>query len=410
MPRARLAVLTICLLAPAPTLAVWGTKARACPSWEARLAALEASGEDPASSRLRRLRNKIDGRCVALNEVQVLGSHNSFHIQARPALFSLLKAFDAALAASLEYTHIPLGPQFTQYGVRQIELDVFADPDGGLYNLRRGLLLIGQPADSGIPALKEPGFKVLHVQDVDFETTCVTFVECLRVVKAWSDGNRGHLPITILVELKEDPIPDPVHLGFTVPLPVLGPDMDELDAEIRSVFPKNQVLTPDDVRRGRPTLEDAVLTLGWPRLDAVRSKVLFVMDNGGAKRDIYVTGHPVLEGRVLFTNANPGDPDAGFVKRNDPFDASIPGLVAAGYLVRTRADVDTNEARSGDTVPRDTALASGAQFVSTDYPVPDTDPEFDPTYFVQIPGGMPARCNPLNAPPACRVEGLERLP
>jgi hypothetical protein len=164
-------------------------------------------------------------------------------------------------------------------------------PDGGLYNLRRGLLLIGQPADSGIPALKEPGFKVLHVQDVDFETTCVTFVECLRVVKAWSDANRGHLPITILVELKEDPIPDPVHLGFTVPLPVLGPDMDELDAEIRSVFPKNQVLTPDDVRRGRPTLEEAVLTLGWPRLDTVRGKVLFVHGQRGAKRDIYVTGH-----------------------------------------------------------------------------------------------------------------------
>src|SRR6185436_20602828 len=104
-----------------------------------------------------------------------------------------------------------------------------------------------------------------------------------------------------------------------------------------------------------------------------------------------------------FTSSAPGDPDAGFVKRNDPFDASIPGLVAAGYLVRTRADVDTNEARSGDTVPRDTALASAAQFVSTDYPVPDTDPGFDPSYFVQIPGGMPARCNPLNAPPACRV-------
>lgn len=101
MSRACLAVIALYLLAPLPAFAVWGTKARACPSWEARLAALEASGEDPASSRLRRLRNKIDGRCVALNEMQVLGSHNSFHIQARPALFSLLQAFDAALAASL---------------------------------------------------------------------------------------------------------------------------------------------------------------------------------------------------------------------------------------------------------------------------------------------------------------------
>ena len=86
---------------------------------------------------------------------------------------------------------------------------------------------------------------------------------------------------------------------------------------------------------------------------------------------------------------------------------SIPDLVAAGYLVRTRADADTVEARAGNTVPRDAALASGAQFVSTDYPV--EDPAFGTGYVVRIPGGMPARCNPVNAPPACREAGLERL-
>jgi len=175
------AVLAAALVAPTRSHAVWGAKARACPRWEAKLAALEQSGEPPDSARLRALRAKIDGRCVALNEIQVLGSHNSFHIQARPALFALLAAFSPELAASLEYTHIPLPDQFSNEGVRQIELDVFADPAGGLYDLRRGLLLIGLPADSGIPALEQPGFKVLHVQDVDFETTCVTFVECLQV-------------------------------------------------------------------------------------------------------------------------------------------------------------------------------------------------------------------------------------
>jgi hypothetical protein len=277
----------------------------------------------------------------------------------------------------------------------------------GLYDQRRGLILLGLDPDSRIPALEQPGFKVLHVQDVDFETQCVTFVECLQQVKRWSDTHRGHLPIGIQIELKEDPIPDPVRLGFTVPLPILGPELDALDAEIRSVFPKHQVITPDNVRRGRATLEEAVLTLGWPRLDAVRGKVLFVMDNGGAKRDLYLEGHPSLEGRMIFTNSTPGSPDGAFVKLNDPFDPSIPDVVTAGYLVRTRADADTVEARTGNTVPRDAALESGAQWVSTDYPVPD--PRFGTGYFVQIPGGMPARCNPVNAPPGCRVEGRERL-
>jgi hypothetical protein len=400
-----LAVLLVAFLAPSHAQAVWGVKARACPRWETRLAALEQSAP-PSSSKLRRLRNKINGRCVALNEIQVLGSHNSFHIQPRPSIQTLLALFDEELAASLEYTHIPLPDQFSSQGVRQIELDIFADPVGGLYDQRRLLRLTGEDPDSGIPAMEQPGIKVLHVQDVDFETTCVTFVECLQAVKRWSDTHRGHLPIAILVEMKEDQIPDPVNLGFTKPLIFGASDLDDLDEEIRSVFPKNQVLTPDDVRRGRATLDEAVTTLGWPRLDAVRGKVLFLMDNGGSKRELYRAGRPALEGRMLFTNSVPGDPDAAFVKMNDPFDPDIPSVVAAGYIVRTRADADTREARTGDTAPREAALASGAQFVSTDYPVPD--PDFT-DYFVQIPDGTPGRCNPVTAPAGCREAGLERL-
>jgi len=132
------------------------------------------------------------------------------------------------------------------------------------------------------------------------------------------------------------------------------------------------------------------------------------MDNGGSKREMYLDGHPSLEGRVIFTNANPGDPDAAFVKRNSPVGSSadIMDLISQGYLVRTRADGDTIQSRENDPSQRDAALATGAQFVSTDYPVPNLD--FS-EYFVQIPGGMPAACNPINAPAGCRNGSLERL-
>jgi hypothetical protein len=396
----------LALWSPGSSHALWGQKARGCPRWEARLAQLEQAGEDPNSLRLRTLRKKLATRCVAFNEIQVLGTHNSYHIAPRPQLLSLLVAFDSAFAA-FDYTHLPLDEQFSTEGIRQIELDVFADPMGGLYHLRRGLILIGQPADAGLPELLQPGFKVLHVQDVDFETTCTTFVGCLRTIKAWSDAHPDHLPVTVLVEAKDDPIPDPVNLGFTVPIPIGTPEFDALDAEIRSVFSKKQLLVPDDLRHGRPTLEEAILTIGWPRLGSVRGKVLFLLDNA-SKRAAYLDGHPSLEGRVLFTNSTPGQPDAAFVEMNDALDPSIPSVVAAGYLVRTRADADTVEARAGDTGPRDATLASGAQFVSTDYPVPN--PAFGTGYFVEIPGGMPARCNPVNGPPGCRAEAIERLP
>jgi hypothetical protein len=45
--------------------------------------------------------------------------------------------------------------------------------------------------------------------------------------------------------------------------------------------------------------------------------------------------------------------------------------------------------------------------VTTNYPVPDL--RFGTGYFVRMPGGSPARCNPLTAPAGCRAAGLERL-
>jgi hypothetical protein len=263
--------------------------------------------------------------------------------------------------------------------------------------------------DPLIPALSTPGFKVLHVQDIDFQTTCFTFVECLKQVRLWSNRHRGHLPIMILVEVKDDPIPDPLNFGFVTPVTIGPTEMDAIDTEIRSVFRPGRLITPDDIRRGQPTLEDAVLNLGWPRLGSVRGKVMFTLDNGGTERADYLAGHPSLQGRVMFTDSTPGNPEAAFIKMNDPLDtAAIQANVAAGYVIRTRADADTVEARSNNTVPRDAAIASGAQWVSTDYPVPN--PSFGTGYVVAIPVGMPARCNPINGPTGCRDQALEKIP
>jgi predicted acyl esterase len=346
-------------------------------------------------------------RCLRLNQIQVLGSHNSYKQPVVPEILAALRAFDPALAASLEYSHVGLAEQFTGQAIRQIELDVFADPEGGTYAGRIGLGVVGLPNDPP-PELLEPGFKVLHVQDLDFNSSCLTFVECLRQVEAWSDANPRHLPIAILVELKDDPIPDPLGLGFVTPHPIGPAELDALDAEIRSVVGEDDMITPDDVRGDHGTLEDAVRSGLWPTLEEAEGKLLFLMDNGGADRDAYRAGRPSLEGRVLFTNAEPGAADAAFVKVNDPIGNvdRIQDLVAAGYVVRTRADEPTIQARTGDTTQRDAALESAAQWVSTDYPVPGSSPFSD--YFAAIPDGAPARCNPVNTGPRCRNDGLER--
>ncbi len=345
---------------------------------------------------------------VRLNEVQVLGSHNSYHIQPEQRILDVLELFEEGLGLGLEYTHIPLFEQFENQGIRQIELDVFADPLGGLYYQHRALLFFGEDPNSGIPELLQPGTKVLHTQDLDWKTTCLTLVSCLQEVRSWSDANPEHLPIMILIEPKDDPIPDPVMLGFTVPLPIGASELDDIDAEIRSVFPDEQMITPDDVRGERATLEEAIRRDGWPSLRETRGRVMFALDNEGSARDAYLAGHPSLAGRVMFAIAQPPAPEAAFVKLNNPIEdlALIQSLVRDGFIVRTRADADTFDARLNDFTQQDAALRSGAQFVSTDYPVPDP---FDGNYVAEIPGGSPARCNPINAPRRCRDDALENL-
>ena len=61
-----------------------------------------------------------------------------------------------------------------------------------------------------MPELDQPGLKVLHVQDIDFETTCFTLVECLAERQgAGRTRNPGHVPIMIQIEAKDDVDPRP---------------------------------------------------------------------------------------------------------------------------------------------------------------------------------------------------------
>lgn len=356
----------------------------------------------------------VDDNCMRLNEVQVIGTHNSYHIQPRPALLALIASVAPLEALAIEYTHRPLDEQLGDLGIRQVELDVYADPTGGLYAMPVGPIAVQGYPDPFKPEMFAPGLKVLHGPDVDFETTCTTFAICLNTIKAWSDANPGHLPVMIQVEAKDEPLPLPPEFvlppelpPLAVPVPFGNAALDEIDATIRSVFSEDQLITPDDVRGDRATLEDAVLKDGWPTLNETRGRFLFTLDNEDAKRDLYIAGHPSLQGRVLFTNTPPGSAESAFVKVNEPQgnQTLISQLVAAGYIVRTRADANTLEARFGLTARRDAALASGAQFVSTDYPEPD--PDFGAGYFVRIADGTQARCNPVLSPPGCDASRFE---
>jgi hypothetical protein len=339
---------------------------------------------------------------VKLNQIQVIGTHNSYHAGIAPNESKIWQAKYADAYKGLDYQHQPLPQQFDS-GVRQIELDIYADSRGGLYAHPSGPSAVAAaklPPDpefdpNGI--MNKPGFKVMHVQDVDYRSTCQPFIACLQQVREWSKAHPGHVPIFILVETKQGKPRGEVHL--TEPESFTSATFDALDAEIRSVFPPSEMITPDDVRGHYDTLNEAVLAGNWPTLAGARGKVVFLMDQRTVG-PVYLAGHPALRGRVLFTNSEPGEPDAAFIERNEGPAADITSLVRKGYLIRARTDSDTKEARTSDTSTRDAMMASGAQLLSTDYPV-NEPARWPGNFVVTLPGKAVARCNPVNAQATC---------
>lgn len=330
---------------------------------------------------------------VRMNDISVVGTHNSYKLAMPAETMEKLRAVDPRMADALDYQHRPLVEQL-DHGARQLEIDVNFDLQGGHY-----------AKGSTDPKLKQPGFKVLHVPGIDNGGSCVLLTECLRMVKTWSDAHPDHVPILFMFNAKDE---KNAARGGIDALPYDEAAYDALDAEIRSVLPPEKLILPDDVQGNYPMLRDAVLANNWPTLEKARGRFLFALDEPPAKVAVYRGKRKSLEGRVFFINTDEESPAAAYLTLNDPIRdrERIARDVAAGYIVRTRADANTVEARANNVQPRDTALGSGAQYVSTDYLWPDK--RLAGGYHVPVNSAAPARCNPVRKPAACIDGKLEK--
>lgn len=295
---------------------------------------------------------------LRLNELQLEATHNSYHVQ--PAKGG---------AAEWQYTHAPIGKQLSEQGVRGIELDTRWNEACGRY-------------------------EVYHLPIFDEGTTCRVFTDCLAELRAWSDAHPSHHPLFVHLEPKDGWETDTGEARAVA-----------LEREILSVFPRELVITPDEVKGGAASLREAVTSKGWPTLGATRGRVLFYLDRSDAYRDAYTHGRKDLAGRLLFADADESDPFAAVLVRNGALTGkdAITALVKKGFILRTFADKSVDAGWAGDRTQLEAALASGAQIVSTDFPAKDPRT----SYFVEIPGGTPSRCNPVTAPAGCTSAAVE---
>ncbi|MGC1305344.1 MAG: phosphatidylinositol-specific phospholipase C domain-containing protein [Caulobacteraceae bacterium] len=335
----------------------------------------------------------VDG--LKFNEVRIEGSHNSYRKFPSPAEEAKIKAVALKYWPGLDYGHPPLESQLA-IGIRQLEIDVAPDAQGGLY---------AKPYADATPEVKAemaaPGAKVLHVAGLDTEVHCLTFRKCLAIFARWSDAHPNHQPVVILVN-SVDPLRIPVLFPYDAKFDQAG--IDQINQDITDVIGRNRVVTPDDVRGDHATLREAVTAKAWPKYGDMRGKFLFVLD-GNEAHEVYLrTGHPSLKGRMMFGWFDEALPEAAVFNIQDPIKNQdrIRRLVAEGFIVRTRSDEDTKEARTHDRTKTKSALASGGQWISSDYYPGVPDPEgFN---FTVDFGGPMVRCDEVTAP-ACPATG-----
>lgn len=364
---------------------------------------------------------------LRINQIQVVGTHNSYALPADPRVMTLMAPRLSALmqsmvkimspeqtaamqdehpggltdmAQTLDYVQMPLQAQLRS-GVRSLEIDLQPDPKGGIYadplpyrQLRE------QGATDLAPIYRDelgkPGMKVFHLADLDFRSQCPTLRSCLTLLRQWSDSEPDHSPVFILLEPKMSGLERAIPGATAVP-PFDKAAFDEIDDSIQNILGRDKVFTPDDLRGDMPTLEAAALAGRWPTVAQARGKFLFLFLVPGMNLPAfapYLEGRSSLQGRMAFVQGKPGMAHTAFMLFDNALtrDAEIRDAVQKGYLVRTRADIDTADARKNDGRRRDAALASGAQIISTDY-LTAPNVYANGYHLAPFPGGW--RCNAL---------------
>jgi hypothetical protein len=337
----------------------------------------------------------LRGQDIKMNQTQVIGSHNSYKIGIEKPLMDFILS-ERAEAIGLDYSHIPIIEQL-DLGLRSLEIDVLYDPEGGRFSHPKGLEILSSQGVETKPfkvdAMNDPGFKVLHIPDIDFRSHCPTFKACLLDVRQWSQSHKDHVPIIITINPKDSGLDRP---GFAKVLPFDGKVLDALDKEILEIFVADHLITPRQVKGKYKTLREAIVEKGWPDLVKARGKILFVLDAGKRITDLYITGDEAYE-RPTFSNTGADDAHAAFFIMNDPIEQEkdIADRVRRGFMVRTRADADTKEARTGDKRRFEAAIRSGAQVITTDYYLKSLSPNKD---FEIIFNDRYSQCNPVLLP------------
>jgi hypothetical protein len=287
------------------------------------------------------LRPRFPADVLRVNDVQTVGTHNSYHVA--PIL---------AFSTQWRYTHLPIQEQLDA-GVRSLEFDPHWDP---VYS----------------------SFNVYHEPVVDYRSRCHCLTSCMREVADWSSRNPGHAILKLVIEPK---------YNIDVINPYRGKRgvarMRALQDTLVAHLPADKVLTPALVQGDAPTMRDAIRpgSCGWPSDEETRGMLMFILDAWmeNAHAGVALRALPLSE-QLLFNRGTAAYsiPDDVAVLELSACECSKTQLNVDGCLSDTRALVAQNYIvraalnTAGCALRNVSALAQGAvgagvQILSTDY-------------------------------------------
>ena len=298
---------------------------------------------------------------VKFNEVAYIATHNSYQLESVPSYLKVYRDLETVTFGLINgdaplYCSDTLTEQFN-VGIRSIELDI-----------------------ETVVSEDSVKFVCSHSPLIDMTSSCYDFELALEEIKMWSDANPRHLPISIIIEPKEFFLLENgmrfINLEYA----------NEIDKILRETFGE-KLITPAEMMGDHSSLKEMREADDWMKLEDCAGRIaVFFHDTDGVTSK-YIKHDESIRTQAMFPMLRYKDRDKSYasvliVNKPDDIEKHSAELIyEKNLIVRTR--VDTYGSHNEED--RRKTLESGAQILSTDYPIKADMTNVD--YYVDFKNG-----------------------
>ncbi len=280
---------------------------------------------------------------VKLNEIAILGTHNSYQRLATAETRFAMNIVDTITLKkfglnTFDFEMDTLTEQL-EMGIRNVEIDI-------------------ETLDKN----NKIEFKVTHNSLIDNASSAYDFEKALQEIKMWSDNNPEHIPVIIIVEPKSFVIEINGMKKFSLEY------AKELDKIVENTL-GDSLLTPKDMLRDYQSFKEMRENDDWISLKEAQGKILVLLHDCDVTES-YIALDETIKTQKMFPMLRYDDRNesyTSFILENDAFRANerkAENIDESNLIVRTRADVYPENSDERYEVIE----TCGSQIITTDFP------------------------------------------